>query len=286
MYKLSIIIATYNSDNTLRQTLDSIRHQTYKNLETIVIDGGSSDGTISIIKEYNDTVTYYVSEKDSGIYNAFNKGLRAASGDYVCFIGSDDCYINYNVFKNLASFLNDNINVLSTPIFAVDDNGYQTIWTNRFSKEDILSGKMIPHAGMLVKRQIMLKYMFNESNRIISDYEFLVRYVLDGGVITFLDCPIVYFSISGISSGSFGTRYWKRRLYEHTILLSNLNISYKYYENTLEEFGCSDSILCIIKNLIKTLISNINHLGMIKLMTKKYYKHKCSLKYCRWCKRY
>ena len=101
--KISIVIATLNSGKTLAQTLDSIRYQKYNDLEVevVVIDGKSSDNTLSVIEEYSDVVSKFISEKDTGIYNAFNKGISLATGDYICFIGSDDCYCNYNVFTTL-----------------------------------------------------------------------------------------------------------------------------------------------------------------------------------------
>lgn len=176
-FKISVIIATFNSGRTLRQTLDSIRYQTYKNVETIIIDGLSSDNTLEIINEYSDVVTKCISEKDSGIYEAFNKGINLATGDYIGFIGSDDCYIDYSVFDNIIKDLSVDIDMISYPIVCIDEyykNEY--IFFNTLDKEDILTGKMLPHPGLFVKTKIMKKYMFNDKNKIISDYEFLLRY--------------------------------------------------------------------------------------------------------------
>lgn len=179
-FKISVIIATFNSGRTLRQTLDSIRYQTYKNVETIIIDGLSSDNTLEIINEYSDVVTKCISEKDSGIYEAFNKGINLATGDYIGFIGSDDCYIDYSVFDNIIKDLSVDIDMISYPIVCIDEyykNEY--IFFNTLDKEDILTGKMLPHPGLFVKTKIMKKYMFNDKNKIISDYEFLLRYLMD-----------------------------------------------------------------------------------------------------------
>ncbi len=120
-FKISVIIATFNSGRTLRQTLDSIRYQTYKNVETIIIDGLSSDNTLEIINEYSDVVTKCISEKDSGIYEAFNKGINLATGDYIGFIGSDDCYIDYSVFDNIIKDLSVDIDMISYPIVCIDE---------------------------------------------------------------------------------------------------------------------------------------------------------------------
>ena len=91
---VSIIIATYNSEKTLRRALDSVLNQTYQDWECIVVDGASKDNTIEIVKEYvsKDTRFRYVSEPDHGIYDAFNKGWKMAKGEWVMYLGSDDRY--------------------------------------------------------------------------------------------------------------------------------------------------------------------------------------------------
>ena len=194
MIKFSIVIATYNSGKTLRQTLDSIRRQTYENIEVIVIDGMSTDDTIEIVAEYNDTVNKFISEKDTGIYNAFNKGINLATGDYICFIGSDDCYCHYGVFEDISRILDSisEVNILSSPIICVDEENHsEHKMKNKYTKEEIFSGKMLPHPGLMVKRSIMERYGFNETYKIVSDYDFILRYILDGGEISYIDEPIV-----------------------------------------------------------------------------------------------
>lgn len=284
----SIIIATYNSGKTLRQTLDSIRYQTYRDFEVIVIDGKSSDNTLDIVEEYSDIVKICISEKDNGIYNAFNKGIGLASGEYICFIGSDDCYCDYDVFNKVAKNISDGVDVLSAPIFGVNEDSLkQHLLNNRINIEEVLSGKMIPHPGLFVRRIIMTRYMFNESNKIISDYEFLVRYLLDGGDIQFVDFPVVYFSEGGISSGEIGSKYWQRRVLEHMVLIEKLKL-YDYLDvclNGLTEINKRNSIAYNFKILNRSIRKKIG----LNLCLKKSFlgatKHKCNLRLCRWCKR-
>lgn len=288
MLKISIIIATYNSEKTLKQTLDSIRYQTYENIETIVIDGLSTDDTLKIVKEYSDVVKRYISEKDTGIYNAFNKGINLATGDYIVFLGSDDCLINYNVISNVASEIDGTTDMLSAPIICIDENNSEFKFSNKISQEDIFSGKMLPHPGIFVKKGIMLKYKFNENNKIISDYEFLVRYILDGGKIKFIDKPVVYFSLGGISSDNFNGDSWKLNVYEHLRLYQNLNIDTKYlftYLNNELHYVDIYNFDFIIKSLIKSILRKLSIIEFIKVLLGKKKKHKCNLKYCRWCGR-
>ena len=89
---VSIIIAVYNGANTLQDCLDSIKQQTYQNIELIIIDGGSTDATIDVLNEYDAQISYWISEPDDGIYNAWNKGVVQAKGEWICFLGADELH--------------------------------------------------------------------------------------------------------------------------------------------------------------------------------------------------
>ena len=256
-FKISVIIATFNSGRTLRQTLDSIRYQTYKNVETIIIDGLSSDNTLEIINEYSDVVTKCISEKDSGIYEAFNKGINLATGDYIGFIGSDDCYIDYSVFDNIIKDLSVDIDMISYPIVYIDE--------------------------------YYKKYMFNDKNKIISDYEFLLRYLIDGGVVKFSDYPVAYFSNSGVSSGNFNSESWKCEISEHLTLYKSLKLEQKYlfgYLNQVFKYKERENTKYLIILLMKNLLKKFKLAEIVKILLGIKKKHKCNLKYCRWCGRY
>ena len=154
MKRFSIVIATYNSENTLRQTLESIEKQTFKDYEVIIVDGLSTDKTEEIVKDYSSIIGTYISEKDSGIYDAFNKGVSASVGEYINFIGSNDCFYDYQTLEKVSEQLDDKHcpDILSGPVCEIDPaSGVEWKANNRISKEEILSGKMIPHAGMFVK---------------------------------------------------------------------------------------------------------------------------------------
>ena len=103
---ISIITVSLNSDQTIQRTIDSVKNQTYKNIEYIVIDGKSTDNTINIIKQNEKHITKWFSETDNGIYDAFNKGLKVYSGDYVGFLNSDD-YLNPNAISILVRYINN-----------------------------------------------------------------------------------------------------------------------------------------------------------------------------------
>src|SRR4051812_3706421 len=100
---VSIITVCYNSGNTLRQTVESVLNQTYPDIEYIIIDGGSTDGTVDIIKEYAGRGILYLSEHDNGIYDAMNKGIKKASGDIIGILNSDDVYFNNSVIHKVVN---------------------------------------------------------------------------------------------------------------------------------------------------------------------------------------
>ena len=282
--KFSVVIATYNSEKTLRQTLNSLRHQSYRNIEVIVIDGLSKDNTLKIIKEYNDVITKFISEKDTGIYNAFNKGIDLATGDFICFIGSDDCYCNYDVFNTINRVIgNKDIDILSAPVIGVDEENHsEYILKNTRKKVKILSGCMLPHQGLIVKLSIMKKYLFDESYKILGDYKFLLSYIVDGGEISYIDIPIVYFSTGGISGyKEIGSPEWCLHLSEQCRIINEFHLN-KYTYKQLNSFLPNQGFKLLRIKIRKFLkIENI-----YQKIRNKNHAHKCNLKICRWCNRY
>ena len=99
--KYSIITVNFNNRDGLRKTIESVIHQTCRDYEYIVIDGGSTDGSVDVLKEYDKNIDYWVSEPDKGIYNAMNKGITQAHGEYLNFMNSGDCFYDKNVLENL-----------------------------------------------------------------------------------------------------------------------------------------------------------------------------------------
>jgi len=106
--KFSIITVNYNNKTGLFNTIKSVINQTFSDFEFIIIDGGSDDGSIEVIKEYSDRITYWVSERDNGIYNGMNKGIVQAKGDYVNFMNSGDTFYSNNTLENVYSMMNYN----------------------------------------------------------------------------------------------------------------------------------------------------------------------------------
>ncbi|HDY89306.1 MAG TPA: glycosyltransferase, partial [bacterium] len=120
---LSIITVTYNAEACLEKTIQSVINQTYKNIEYIIIDGGSSDKTLSIIKKYKKYIKYCISEPDKGIYDAMNKGIKIAKGDYINFLNAGDFYYENNVLSYLFDNLDKSVDLLYGDSYLIDQNG-------------------------------------------------------------------------------------------------------------------------------------------------------------------
>ena len=277
--KITIVTVVYNRAATIEQTISSVVNQTYPNLEYIVIDGGSTDGTVEIIKRYEKDIAYWVSEKDGGIYDAMNKGVHAATGDYIEFIGSDDCLCSYDIVAKVAEELDDETDILSCPIYGVDET-YCTeqIYDNSFAKnKTTYCGDMIPHPGMFARRELLQKYPFDTNYRIVSDYKFFLQCYYDDSVrFKFVDFPVVYFSHGGISS-TMDTTKEKLSMYNELGLF--------FFEGKNRSF-----LGTCRKNFRELLI----HMHLYSFLHEKVWlpirhsdmkKHHCNNKICRWCGR-
>jgi glycosyltransferase involved in cell wall biosynthesis len=191
---ISIITVVYNSASTLEQTILSVINQTYENIEYIIIDGGSTDGTVDIINKYEDKLAYWVSEPDNGIYDAMNKGINRATGEWINFMNAGDGFNSYNILEDVYSReISNNINVI-----------YSDTLINRRKKNVLLKADL--NAGNFVHQSIIYKKTLHSikglyvvtPHLIISDYLFFQN--LDEQSILKIDYPIAFYDIHGISS--------------------------------------------------------------------------------------
>lgn len=179
---ISIVIATYNSKATLQQCIDSVTQQTYPHKELIVIDGGSKDGTVEVLKANASKVSYWLSEPDRGIYHAWNKGLARVGGEWICFLGADDIFWDSTVLVQISEQLKvllAGIRVVYGQNMLVNGNGVSLYpmgasWDT--VKDKFWAGMCLPHPGMMHHRSLFEQHgKFDESFRIAGDYEMLLR---------------------------------------------------------------------------------------------------------------
>lgn len=198
--KLSIITVNLNDRDGLQKTIDSVVSQTFKDFEWIVIDGGSTDGSKEIIEQYTNHFSYWVSEPDKGIYNAMNKGIKAAKGDYVQFLNSGDCLKNTTTLDEVFSDFKDGDIIYGDCVVRVSDTVQQEIhYKPIFSLKLLLDGS-INHQSSFIKRNLLNEELYDETLRIASDRKFFIRKALEGKSFVHLNRIIAIFDINGIST--------------------------------------------------------------------------------------
>lgn len=200
--KVSIVTVCYNSEKTIRKTIESVLRQTYKNIEYILVDGKSQDHTVDIIKEYLPAFhgrMRYVSERDKGIYHAINKGLRMSSGKIIGIINSDDYYEEDTVQKIVGRITGTPYQVIYGYCNMVKENSVIVLKSSHKQLEEF---SMIPHPACFVTRKTYSKYgMFIEKFKVVSDYELMLRFYKSEEVL-FTQIPeiLANFRAGGISS--------------------------------------------------------------------------------------
>ena len=182
--KLTIITPSYNQADFLERTILSVLNQNYPNLEYIIIDGGSTDHSVEIIKKYEKYLTYWISEKDRGQVHAINKALERATGEYIGFQNSDDVYFR-DTFKRFGkAALKTRADILYGDLFMIStsDEITEILKTTSYSIDcQVLEGMQIHNQSLFFKKSLVEKYgLFDESYRFAFDYEFITRYTADG----------------------------------------------------------------------------------------------------------
>jgi glycosyltransferase involved in cell wall biosynthesis len=177
---ITIVTAVYNGAKYLEECIESIKRQEYKNFQYIIIDGNSYDGTIDIIKRNNQFIDYWLSENDKGIYDAWNKAILKAKGEWISFIGSDDILLS-NALSNYVLFLNEHpqkkFDIVSSQIELVrEDLSVIRTVGKAWDWKDFRRYMSIAHVGCLHHHSVFKKYgLFDTNFKIVSDYEFLLR---------------------------------------------------------------------------------------------------------------
>lgn len=194
--KYSIITINYNNKEGLHKTIESVINQTCQDFEYIVIDGGSTDSSIDVIREYADRIDYWVSEPDKGIYNAMNKGILQAHGEYLNFMNSGDCFYDVYVLETILPCLDSDI-VLGKSYY---DGG-----AHGFKKKNItmldLYKNTLPHQASFIRRKLFIGHLYDECYKIVSDWKFFVDALIFRNVsFRNIDRIICLFDHGGISS--------------------------------------------------------------------------------------
>jgi len=181
--KISIITSVYNKQETIAEAMDSVLSQTYPDIEYIIIDGGSTDDTVNIIKSYQNRLAVFISEPDKGIYDGLNKGIKLATGDVIGFLHSDDLYENNTVIEKVAkAFIENEIDSVYGDLTYVNKSDPTKViryWkSGEFTLKKLRRGWMPPHPTFFVKRAIYEQHgQFDMSFKIAADYDLMLRFL-------------------------------------------------------------------------------------------------------------
>jgi glycosyltransferase len=211
--KVSIITVSFNSAATIEDTIKSVIDQTHPNIEYIIIDGGSNDGTVEIINAYSDWISHCISESDEGIYDAMNKGLQKATGDIICILNSDDFYVNSDVISQVVShFKRTKADSIYGDIQYVGQHDTSKVIRNWISghylRQRFLFGWMPPHPAFFVKSHVYksLGY-FNTELKTSADYELMLRFLFKHKISSdYLPELLVRMRAGGASNSSLKRR--------------------------------------------------------------------------------
>lgn len=181
--KVSIITVVYNNKDTIKDAIESVLNQTYKNIEYIIVDGASTDGTAEIIKSYGNKIDKFISEPDNGIYDAMNKGIALATGDVVGMLNSDDFYVDEFVIEKVVKvFEEKKVDSVYGDLVYVDSNDMNKVirfWKSRAYRKGLFNQGWHPaHPTFFVKKEIYDKYgTFDLDFKIAADYELMLRFL-------------------------------------------------------------------------------------------------------------
>jgi len=202
---ITVITVVFNGAKTLEQTILSVINQSYKSVEFIIIDGESTDGTLSIIRKYEHAIDYWVSEPDKGIYDAWNKGVAKASGEWIAFLGADDIYLEgaIDAYVNfICGFAGRHLDYISSRANLI--KGTKVIRTvgQKWNWKSFKKYMNVAHVGSLHSRILFEKYgLYDATYKICGDYELLLR-PRENLQVGFMNITTVNMSVDGISNSN------------------------------------------------------------------------------------
>lgn len=248
--KISIITVTYNSAATLRDTMESILSQTYTDIEYLVVDGLSKDNTVDIVREYEPRFggrMKWISEKDHGLYDAMNKGIRMSTGDIVGILNSDDFYTSNDILEKIVAGFDDNVDAVYGDLHYVHADNLQRCvryYSSKIFKPSLMRMGFIPaHPTFYCRRKYFDKYgCYKADYKIAADFDLLLRFIYVNNIKTkYLPIDMVTMRIGGASTNGLkgrlgGMREHLRSLKENGIKSNWFILSLRYFYKISEFF--------------------------------------------------
>ncbi len=209
--KISLITVCYNAKNTIEHCIQSVAAQSYKNLEYIIIDGGSTDGTVEIINQYRERVNIFLSEPDQGIYDAMNKGIKLAGGDIIGMLNADDSFADSGVLAAVAEAFQqpDALITYGDLNYVNAEDKIIRKWRSGAYKPGLFNrGWMPPHPTFYCKRELFSRFgYYSLEYGTAADYELMLRFMhLNGIYAYYINKVLINMKVGGISNKNFGAR--------------------------------------------------------------------------------
>ena len=237
-YLISIITVCYNSEKTIWDTIKSVLSQDYDNFEYIIVDGKSKDKTLDIINNFNDSRIRVISEKDNGIYDAMNKGIKLATGDIIATINSDDVLDNNKIFSSIINNFNEDDEIIYGDIKYYNED-FTKVIRDYVSGENTSLSWCPAHPSMYVRKEVFDKVgVYDTQFKICADYDFMIRCNVNNIKYKYLKQYVVKMRYGGTSNGVKG-------------YIENFNESVKVLKKNKVKHG----LLITIKRSFKTLLS-------------------------------
>ena len=267
----TIVTVCLNEKDSVGQTLDSIFAQECRNLEVVVVDGGSIDGTVEVLKEYkekflNNNIQFIlISEKDSGIYDAMNKGIGIAKGEMICFLNAGDKFIDNRVLSNVLPLCNEHTSVIYGDTLRVRLVGGRELYKLQkpFDMERIRTGMPFCHQSSFVKNSIAKELRFNDKYTIAADYDMFARIYNSNETFVYAPFPVAVFYENGISENNYVLRTEER----YAVSLRNGFCSEDEYNSAVKSIKMlpgESGIKKAIKKILPKSLINRRHINWLK----------------------
>lgn len=232
LIKITIITVTYNSIKTLEETLNSVKNQSYRNIEHIIIDGASTDGSFELCELYPH-ISYIISEKDSGMYDAINKGIQIATGDIIGLLNSDDTFTNNEIIEQIANEFSNysELDAVIGDVKFVSKNMIVRYYSSLgWTPSKFKYGIMPPHPSFYCKKELFNKFgAYNITFKIAGDFELLLRYILINKIkFKYLQIQMVDMKIGGLSTSGIRSNIVINKEIVKAFKLNSIKTNYFY----------------------------------------------------------
>lgn len=255
---ISVVTVCFNAVKDIEKTILSVINQTYENIEYIIIDGGSTDGTVDVIKKYADRITYWMSEPDKGIYDAMNKGIKVATGEWINFMNAGDCFYNNNVVSAVfcAGGLPDKIEADIVYGYQIHTFPFGKYVRKKLPFEVFRQGMPIGHPSSFVRTELMKSNMFDLRFKIAADYNFFYHQWIAGRRFLHVNVIVADFEASQGVSSNTAHKFLTMR---ETAIINGSYATARYYKAV-----AIVRIKLMVKRVIKWVIGKGNYQNLLK----------------------